>query len=207
MAKKNKPEITIQAVVCADTNYGIGYKNSLLISIPEDLKHFSRITSGGPVIVGRKTYESLPKKPLQKRLNIVITSSGTDAIDEYADVKQPLFVTMETAKAYLMEKIAKREKCTESEKVSIIGGAQIYNELLPYCDMIQITKVFKSFDDVDAYFPNLDKMYDWEIVGAGDIEESDGVKFQKRKYKNTKPMKIEKEKAEKKTKKKKTDTK
>jgi dihydrofolate reductase len=106
---------------------------------------------------------------------------------------------MDSVKEWLLRK---REEKTE-EKIAVIGGAQIYEELLPYCDYIQITKVFKAFDNVDTYFPNLDFSQDWELVGAGDIMEYDGIKYQYRKYKNLNPFKPEKPKPEKKSRKKK----
>ena len=68
----------IIAIVCADKNYGIGKNNDLLISIPEDLKKFARLTSKSTVVMGRKTYESLPNAPLKNRTNLVITSKAID---------------------------------------------------------------------------------------------------------------------------------
>ena len=191
MPKKKKQESQITAIVCADKNYGIGYNNGLLISIPEDLKHFSRITSGGTVIMGRKTYESLPKAPLPKRINLVITRNNPTGSPDEPVEKAPTFVSMEAVKDWLLKK---REEKSE-EKIAIIGGTQIYEELLPYCDYIRITKVFKEFENVDAYFPNLDFTQDWELVGADDVMEYDGIKYQYRKYKNKKPVGREKEKA------------
>lgn len=201
MPKKKKQESQITAIVCADKNYGIGHNNDLLIAIPDDLKHFSRLTSGGTVIMGRKTYESLPNAPLPKRINIVITRNNPSDFPENPVEKEPNYVSMESVKDWLLKK---REEKAE-EKIAIIGGAQIYNELLPYCDYIQITKVFNAFDDVDAYFPNLDYMYDWELVGAGEVMEYEEVKYQYRKYKNTRPIKKEKEKSEKRARKKKPE--
>lgn len=200
MAKKKKQESQITAIACVDTNYGIGYKNQLLISIPEDLKHFSRITSGGTVIMGRKTYESLPKAPLPKRVNLVITRNNTSTIPVEPDEKIPYHVSMEEVKDWL---IAKREEKVE-EKIAVIGGEQIYNELLPYCDYVLITKVFKKFEEADAYFPNMDFSENWELVSASDIMEHDGIKYQYRKFKNLAPAKREKPKPEKKSKKKKS---
>ena len=202
MPKKKKPEDSqIIAIVCADKNYGIGYNNQLLISIPEDLKHFSRITSGGTVIMGRKTYESLPTSPLPKRTNLIISHNSSGSPDD-ADIKSPVYVSMEDVKDWLLKK---REEKSE-EKIAIIGGEQIYKELLPYCDLIYITKVFKAFDAVDAYFPNLDFSQDWEMVFAGDILEYEGIKYQYRRYKNIKPIKREEDKEKKSSRKKEMST-
>ena len=87
------------------------------------------------------------------------------------------------------------------EKIAIIGGEQIYKELLPYCDYVLITKVFQKFANVDAYFQNIDFDENWEIVSASEIMEYDGVQYQYRKFKNLSPIKPEKPKAAKKTKK------
>ena len=188
----------ITAVVATDKNYGIGYNGGLLISIKEDMKHFSRATSGGYVIMGRKTYESLPKRPLKNRINVIITSSGTDKMED-ASMDKPVFVHMDDVKKWLIEvhnenMRVKKEKsddktASQEKKVSIIGGGQIYKELLPFCEQILITKIFKAFDNVDTYFPNLDSMPQWDFFFAGDVLESDGIKFQYRKYKNLKIQK------------------
>lgn len=184
MAKKKKQESAITAIVCADTNYGIGYNNDLLIRIPDDLKHFSRITSGGVVIMGRKTCESLPNGILPKRTNLVITRGETNGTPDTPIDKAPTFVSIGDVKDWL---VRKREEKSE-EKIAVIGGAQIYKELLPYCDYIQITKVFKKFENVDAYFPSLDFNEDWDLVGASEVMEYNGIQYQYRKYKNKAPM-------------------
>lgn len=193
----------ITAIVAADKNYGIGRNNELLISIPEDLKRFSRITSGGYVIMGRKTYESLPKHPLPKRINIVITRNGTDKIED-ADLKKPAFVTLETVQEWLKTiHIKTKAEKKGSVKVAVIGGGQIYAELLPYCEELYITKVFHAFEDVDTYFPNIDYMSEWDLINADEVMEHDGINFQYRRYKNTdfsvynkKPAKKTKKKSE-----------
>jgi dihydrofolate reductase len=201
MPKKKKQESQITAIVCADKNYGIGYNNELLIHIPEDLKHFSRMTSGGTVIMGRKTYESLPNAPLPKRINLVVTRGDHNGTPDETVERGPTYVSMELVKEWLLRK---REEKAE-EKIAVIGGSQIYEELLPYCDYIHVTKVFKAFDNVDVYFPNIDFSEDWEIVSAGDIMEFDGIKYQYRKYKNLNPIKLDKPKPEKKSRKKKKE--
>lgn len=188
--KKKKEESHVIAIVCTDTNYGIGYKNELLFHIPDDMKHFSRVTTNGYVIMGRKTYESLPNGPLPKRTNIVITREPTTTMDNL-DFKEPNYVSMDEIKDWL---ITQRENKSQ-DKIAIIGGAQIYEELLPYCDYIYITKVFAAAENVDTHFPNLDKMQlVWDMCYAGEIEEYEGIKYQYRRYKNTKPVKREKPK-------------
>ena len=97
---------------------------------------------------------------------------------------------MAQAKEYLLQKAEKKEEC----KVFVIGGGEVYKELIPYCEMIYLTKVLRHFD-ADTYFPNLDHMPEWDLIQADDIQEYEGIKYQFRKYKNTKMVKREKPKA------------
>lgn len=191
MPKKKKQESKITAIVCVDTNYGIGYQNQLLIQIPDDMQHFSRTTSGGIVIMGRKTFESLPDGPLAKRINLIVTSTSTYDIDfDSLKPRTPVYISIQQVKDKLLEIREKKDDC----KIAIIGGAQIYKELLPYCDYISITKVFKRFENVDSYFPNIDFSQEWDLVSASDVMDFEGIKYQYRKYKNLKPIKKEKPK-------------
>ena len=145
----------ISAIVCVDNNWGIGYQGNLLAHIPEDMKFFKETTTNNVVIMGRKTYDSLPLKPLPNRINIVITSR----VDNYEiDKNGTIFVSMDFIKLYL-------STLPMSSPINyyIIGGAQIYKELLPYCHTSYVTKVNHSYDNVDTYFPNLDKDENWEM--------------------------------------------
>ena len=134
----------ISAIVAVDENWGIGYNGDLLEHIPEDLKYFKAITTGSTVIMGRKTWDSLPKKPLPGRLNIVITSTPRENEE---NVK---FMTLEEAMAYAI--------VCRPQNVFIIGGGAIYEKLLPICKRVYVTKIYKSHENVDTYFPNLDEM-------------------------------------------------
>ena len=204
----------IIAIVCADKNYAIGKDNDLLISIPDDLKKFARLTSKSTVIMGRKTYDSLPNAPLKNRTNLVISRSADES---EIDLEKPMsMVSMEQIHDFLLEHRKKMKELKDSDfeddldddstgkskkrknkapegKIFIIGGGKIYKELLPYCDMIYITKVFKAFEDANVFFPNIDNMREWEICMADDIMEHEGVRYQFRRYKNNKPMRVKKE--------------
>ena len=137
----------ISAVVAVDNNWGIGFNGDLLEHIPEDLKYFKQLTSGNIVVMGRKTWDSLPKKPLPNRINYVITKEAKFSNEEVA------YFDMNCIKM-MMQKQSDYE-------YFIIGGGQIYKELLPYCDRVYVTKIFKDHDQVDTYFPNLDKSDKW----------------------------------------------
>ena len=144
----------IAAIACVDLNYGIGYQNKLLISIPEDLKRFKKLTTNGVVIMGRKTWESLPKKPLPNRINWVITNKPEYYKFIYTD-DNVYFLTMEEVKRKLEEIRNPPEDVEYLQNFWIIGGESIYRELLPYCDHIELTLVSHCFDNVDAHFPTI----------------------------------------------------
>ena len=139
----------ISAIVAVDNSWGIGFNGDLLEHIPEDLKYFKELTSGEykAVVMGRKTWDSLPKKPLPNRKNIIITTqTNYDFQDEH-------FWGLGQAKL-----VMKQQKGWE---FFVIGGGQIYEKLLPYCDRVYVTKIFKDHDQVDTYFPNLDESDEW----------------------------------------------
>ena len=137
----------ISAIVAVDNNWGIGFNGDLLEHIPEDLKYFKELTSGHNVIMGRRTWDSLPKKPLPNRGNYIISSDQPRILD-----KNVIRFQMDDALTFL--------DCT-LEDVFVIGGGQIYEKLLPICDRVYVTKIFKDHDQVDTYFPNLDESDEW----------------------------------------------
>lgn len=141
----------IAAIVAVNEDWGIGYGGDLLEHIPEDLKYFKEITKNSNVVMGLLTWMSLPKKPLPKRHNIVI-----DYVDEVQFKDGATFENLETA-INLMKTLPK-------EPFFIIGGGSIYKQLLPYCDRVYVTKIHKSHENVDTYFPNLDNMSEWHMI-------------------------------------------
>lgn len=135
----------MNAIVCIDANFAIGYKNKLLYHIPDDLKHFKQLTLNKNVIMGRKTLESLPGgKPLPNRRNIVFTRQkdysrdDADIIHDIGDL-QLLCVN----------------KQINPRTIWVIGGESIYDMLLPYCNYLYITLVHDIAKHADAHFPNL----------------------------------------------------
>lgn len=100
--------------------------------------------------MGRKTWDSLPKKPLPDRLNLVITR-GERKFDDMT-----VFIDMEEAKAR-----AREAAKDPDDEWFVIGGGQIYKELLPFCDRVYVTKIYTSHENVDTYFPNLDEPEEW----------------------------------------------
>ncbi len=138
-------------IVAVDRNWAIGYKNSLLNSIPEDMKYFRDTTMGKTVIMGRKTLESFPgKRPLKDRTNIVITHRK-DYRAEGAVV------------VHSVEEAVQKASEWPSEDVYVIGGESIYRQMLGMCDTVRVTRMDYAYE-ADAWFPDLDKMPEWSLT-------------------------------------------
>lgn len=165
MKKTGGKELRAKAIVAMGKNREIGCNGDLPWHLPEDLTHFKTITMGKTVIMGRKTWESLPKKPLLGRHNIVITRN-----EKYNAEGAELSSSMENSLS----------SC--SEEPFIIGGYQIYKESLPYCHEIYITEVDEDVPEADVFFPELD-LKEWKKSEIGEWEESKkGIKYRFVKY-------------------------
>ena len=160
-------------IVAVDENWGIGYKNELLCHIKEDLKRFKKFTSGNVVVMGRKTWGSLPTKPLPNRTNIVITNSVEDM-----QINNGVIYTKLDLFKRAINDIGKKFN------VFVIGGSQIYKELLPYCDYVLLTKIHKSFSDADAYFPNIDALLNWKLIETSNTKKEEDIEYHFCFYKN-----------------------
>lgn len=131
----------LSIIVVADEQNAIGKNNSLLCHLPADLKHFKTITSGHTVIMGRKTFESLPNGALPKRRNIVLTRNTNLSI-QGCEICTSLFEAV--------------EMCENEEEVFIIGGGTIYKEAMEMADVIYLTRVHREFEGADTFFPAID---------------------------------------------------
>lgn len=151
-------EPVIAAVAAMARNRVIGAGNKLLWHIPEDFKHFKRVTMGKPVIMGRKTYESIGK-PLPGRANIVI-SRNPGAVS--GDVT--VVATLDDALAHARTVAA----ADGADEICIIGGGQIYSAALPVTQRIYLTVIDRNYHG-DAFFPELN-MAEWtaEKIAAAD---------------------------------------
>ncbi len=130
----------ISIIVAVSEDWGIGRNNELLWHIPEDMKRFKKMTLGNAVIMGKKTWESLPKRPLPGRKNIVLTDKSDECIDG-------------SITAYSIEDAL--SKCEKGEEIFIIGGGSIYRQFMPIADRLYITHVHKKAT-ADIYFPEID---------------------------------------------------
>ena len=143
----------ISIIVAVAKNSAIGKNNDLLWHISDDLKRFKAITSEHTVVMGTKTYESLPFKPLPKRENIVITRNKDLHFEG---------CTMANSVEEIVTKYASSE-----EEIFVIGGANIYEQFLPYANKLYITWVYEDFDG-DVFFPSIDETI-WKISEKSDV--------------------------------------
>lgn len=142
-------------IAAVDNNWAIGKAGRELVSIPEDKKFFREETTGKVVVMGRKTFESLPgAMALAGRINIVLSGN-------------PSFAPKNTVICHSFEELQEELTKYPSEDIYIIGGGSIYSQFLPLCDTAHITKVDYQYD-ADTYFPNLDKLPEWGIKETSD---------------------------------------
>ena len=138
---------SIEAIVAVDENWAIGCQGNLLCYLPADMRHFKQVTMGHSIVMGRKTFESVPRRPLPGRQNIVITRNRDW---QHSGV---------TVVHSLDEAIA----AAETDTVFIIGGAQVYALALPRVDVLHLTMIHARWASADAFFPALD-MNEWQEV-------------------------------------------
>ena len=150
----------MKLIAAVDKNWGIGRNNRLLVNIPEDMQLFRQETNGKVVIMGRKTFESLPGM-LPKRHHVVISRSCSD-LGECVEMCSSV------------EEFLKRYKDVD-EEIYCIGGGMIYSEMLAYADKLVLTEIDEQAD-AEVYFPEFDKsLYTKTILS--DIEEN-GIHYQ-----------------------------
>ena len=156
-----KSELTI--IAAASTNNVIGFDNKLIWNIPKDLKRFKELTQGHSVIMGRKTFESLPS-PLPNRRNIVVTRNkdySPEGIEVFSSIEDAIYV------------------CKDDLQPFIIGGGEIYSQTINLVDKIELTRVYKDYQG-DAFFPDIpmDKFeLDSELVNYLDDDSNTKYSF------------------------------
>ncbi|HAM09830.1 MAG: hypothetical protein A2X04_05530 [Bacteroidetes bacterium GWF2_41_9] len=137
----------ISIIVAVSDDWGIGKDNELLWHISEDLKRFKRLTTGKTVIMGKKTWYSLPKRPLPERRNIVLTDIPFEIIDGSETV-------------YSIDEAL--TMCSKEEEAFVIGGGSIYRQFISKADRLYITHVHMKAP-ADIYFPEIDRAI-WKIT-------------------------------------------
>lgn len=151
----------LSLIVAMDKNRVIGYNNQMPWHLPRDLQYFKKRTVGHTIIMGRKTFESIGR-PLPKRKNVVVTRK-TMSFPEEVEV------------IHHLETIDQWNQCSPDEEFFIIGGGELYRQMLPKIERMYITKIHHSFSG-DTYFPSFD-LEEWELVW-----EEKGIKDEKNPY-------------------------
>lgn len=131
----------ITLIAAIDRRRGIGFRNQLLFRLPDDLKRFKALTTGHTVLMGRRTFESLPKGALPNRRNIVLS---TDKQRTYPNTE--IYPTLEAA----------LNACMPHEQIYVIGGASVYRQALPLADRLCLTEIDAQAPQADAFFPEID---------------------------------------------------
>ena len=159
-------------IAAVDKNWAIGLNNKLLVSIPDDMKFFKKMTTGGVVIMGRRTLESFPKgMPLKDRVNIVLTKN------EDFDAKGAVKVSSKEALYEVLKDYSDKD-------IFVIGGESIYRQLSDECDTAYITRIDHEFE-ADAWFPDLDRDPSWELCDAKDYEKYGDITYRFTTYKRS----------------------
>jgi dihydrofolate reductase len=150
----------ISIIVAVSEDLGIGKNNDLLWHIPEDMKRFKELTYGNTVVMGKRTWESLPKKPLPGRNNVVIT-----------DIPHEVIANAVTA--YSIEDAV--AKCEKGREIFIIGGGSIYKQFMPMADRLYITHVHRKAP-ADVYFPEIDPGI-WEVIEKEEYKSENSIPY------------------------------
>ena len=159
----------ITAIVHVDKEWGIGKGNDMMFSLPKDMKFFRETTMGHIVVMGGNTLRSFPnQKPLKNRVNIVLSRG---------QVRDDCIIV----RSY--EELKKELKARENEEIFIIGGGEVYRELLPYCHRVFVTKV-DAVGGAEVFFPNLDKTENFVCVDEGEPLDDNGYIIRFTTYKN-----------------------
>ena len=167
----------MKLIAAVDNNWAIGYKDKLLVHIPEDMKNFRNLTMENVVVLGRKTLAGFPNgMPLQGRTNIILSTRED-------------FKAKDAIIAHSEEELLEILKDYDSDSVFIIGGGTVYKMLEPYCDTAYITKIDYSYQ-ADTYFPNLDEKDNWELESTSEEMTCFSMEYYFLKYINKSPKNI-----------------
>jgi dihydrofolate reductase len=161
----------MKAIVAVDKKWGIGKKNDLLFSLPEDMKYFREKTLNKVVVMGSNTLKSFPGgKPLKNRTNIVLFPGG-ELRDDCTIVQS-------------LEELSTVLKNYNTDEVFIIGGAMFYKTMLPYCSQVLVTKV-DADGEAEVFYENLDSLENWKMIECSDPVETNGYKIKFTVYENS----------------------
>lgn len=150
----------MNVIVAVDENWAIGKGGDQLCYLSADLKRFQKLTTGHPVLLGRKTLATFPGgRPLKNRRNLIVSTRPGYSV-EGAEAFSTLTEALTAA----------------DDDTFVIGGESVYRQALAYCHTAYVTKIQKAFD-ADRYFPNLDEDPDWEKAESDGPYEENGIPF------------------------------
>ncbi len=158
-------------IVAIDEQNAIGKGGDLLCHLPADLKHFKSLTTGHTVVMGSRTYMSLPRRPLPNRRNIVLTRQdanlfeGAEVVRTVEDILRLENLNNQRSQNNQSDLKNPNTPIAIDNEVFIIGGGQVYVQLLPYADKLYITRIHHTFADADTFFPAID-LTRWHLDGS-----------------------------------------
>ena len=154
-------------IAAADRNWAIGKDGGLLCHLPEDLKYFKKMTTGKTVVMGRRTLQSLPGgRPLPDRQNIVLTGN-------------PAFEKEGCIIVHSVDELL--SAVSEEDGVMVMGGASVYEQLLPYCESCYITRIDACFE-ADTHMKDLDRDQDFVMTWQSDVMSENGLTYRFTRY-------------------------
>jgi dihydrofolate reductase len=165
-SKKGKTRFT--AIAALGRNRELGKAGQLIWRLPDDLKRFKRLTMGHPILMGRKTFESIGK-PLPGRENIILTRDASWSHPGATIIHSP-----EELSSYCSE-LEDKENSANAE-IFVIGGAEIYTVLMPHTDQLELTLVDAEDSDADTFFPEFES--EFIEVERSEPREEDGISYQ-----------------------------
>lgn len=168
----------MQAIVCVDENWGIGKDGDLAIRLKKDMARFRELTDGKGVVMGRKTFESIPNHPLPNRFNIILSADpdyGVGMPTTNFSRGKTVFVNEDEFKKYF--------RVSENWNLWLIGGAQTYKNWISSCTHAEVTRVLSDLH-CDCFFPDLSKDDDWTLDVTSDVMEENGMRFVYEKWTN-----------------------
>lgn len=163
--------LKIKMIAAVDENWGIGFQNRLLFSIPEDMAFFKQKTMGNVVVMGRKTLESFPnQKPLKGRVNVILTSDKGFSLS-MEEREDSVHIANSIKEVFLILK-----KYSEKE-IYVIGGGSVYKQFLSFAEEIFLTRIKKTYL-ADTIFPELSKRTEWKLAECSESRWYEGVEYQ-----------------------------
>lgn len=168
----------MRMIAAVDSQWGIGRDGDLLFNIPEDKRWFRERTQGGTVVMGGVTLRSLPGgKPLKGRRNLVLTRHSQERMPEGVEACSSV------------EAVLREAAALDPSTVWVIGGAQIYEQLAPYCDGAIVTKV-DTVSGADRFMPDLDRLEGWRLASETESRRFGDLAYRFCEYENERPRRL-----------------